>query len=78
MLFGTSQNLGSAICIRLGQGLFSGSIGVARGGLRNITDRTNEGLAFTLISMSWGVGGIVGSIIGGLTEHPVRSSAISR
>lgn len=71
MLFGTSKNLGSAICIRLGQGIFSGSVGVARGGIKSITDRTNESRAFTFISMSWSLGGIVGSILGGLTEHPV-------
>ncbi|KAM0750505.1 hypothetical protein T439DRAFT_289689 [Meredithblackwellia eburnea MCA 4105] len=72
-LFGTSKNLGSAICIRLGMGVFNGAVGVARSAVQSITDPTNESRAFTYMGLSWGLGGIVGSIVGGLAENPVRN-----
>lgn len=51
----------------------SGAIGVARGAVQNITDPTNEQRAFLYIGLCWGMGGIVGSIVGGVTEHPVQN-----
>jgi MFS family permease len=53
--------------------LFSGSgaVGVARSAVQGITDPTNESRAFTYMGLAWGLGGIVGSIIGGLAENPV-------
>lgn len=72
MLFGTSQNLGTAICIRLAQGFFNGAVGVAKGAIRDITDETNEGGAYALMGFCWGMGGIIGPILGGLLEHPVQ------
>ncbi|KDE03849.1 hypothetical protein MVLG_05672 [Microbotryum lychnidis-dioicae p1A1 Lamole] len=73
MLFGTSKNLGTAISVRLGMGLFNGAVGVARSAVQAITDSSNESKAFTYMGLSWGLGGIVGSIIGGLAENPVRN-----
>ncbi|SCV73276.1 BQ2448_7202 [Microbotryum intermedium] len=78
MLFGTSKNLGTAISVRLGMGLFNGkftrcAVGVARSAVQAITDSSNESQAFTYMGLSWGLGGIVGSIIGGLAENPVRN-----
>lgn len=53
----------------------AGAVGVARSAVQNITDPTNESRAFTYMGLSWMLGGIVGSIIGGLAENPVRCSA---
>ncbi|SNX85836.1 uncharacterized protein MEPE_04545 [Melanopsichium pennsylvanicum] len=72
MLFGTSQNLGTAILIRLAQGFFNGAVGVAKGAIRDITDETNEGRAYAQMGFCWGMGGIIGPILGGLLEHPVQ------
>ena len=72
MLFGASQNLGTAICIRLAQGFFNGAVGVAKGAIRDITDETNEGRAYAQMGFCWGMGGIIGPILGGLLEHPVQ------
>ncbi|GAA99488.1 hypothetical protein E5Q_06188 [Mixia osmundae IAM 14324] len=71
--FGLSTNLAMAICIRMGQGLFNGAVGVARGAVRDVTDPTNEGRAYTLLGFCWSIGGIIGPIIGGLLEHPVEN-----
>ncbi|SPC63100.1 uncharacterized protein UHOD_05927 [Ustilago sp. UG-2017b] len=72
MAFGTSQNLGTAIFIRLAQGFFNGAVGVAKGAIRDITDETNEGRAYAQMGFCWGMGGIIGPILGGLLEHPVQ------
>ncbi|TKY89559.1 hypothetical protein EX895_001344 [Sporisorium graminicola] len=72
MLFGTSRNLGTAIFIRLAQGFFNGAVGVAKGAIRDITDETNEGRAYAQMGFCWGMGGIIGPILGGLLEHPVQ------
>ncbi|KAH9815534.1 hypothetical protein DFH28DRAFT_1164595 [Melampsora americana] len=73
LLFGSSTSLGMAICARLGQGVFNGAIGVARGAVRDVTDSTNEGRAIAWIGLCWGMGGIAGPIIGGLLEHPAEN-----
>ncbi|KAA1065331.1 hypothetical protein PGT21_010580 [Puccinia graminis f. sp. tritici] len=73
ILFGSSTTLGMAICARLGQGIFNGAIGVARGAVRDLTDATNEGSAIAWIGLCWGMGGIAGPIIGGLLEHPAEN-----
>lgn len=49
----------------------AGAVGVARGAVQTIVDPTNESRAFTYMGLCWGLGGIVGSIVGGLTEHPI-------
>ncbi len=59
-LFGASKNLPTALAIRLAQGLFNGAVGVAKGGVRDLTDETNEGRAYATMGFWWGMGGIVG------------------
>ena len=48
-LFGTSTSMNQALVIRLLQGTFAGSIGVARGTVAVITDQTNEGRAWAIL-----------------------------
>ncbi|GAA5821517.1 hypothetical protein JCM3770_001058 [Rhodotorula araucariae] len=71
MAFGTSRNLGTAICTRLAMGLFNGAVGVARSAVQDVTDETNRSTAYTILGLLWGMGGIVGSVLGGTLEHPV-------
>ncbi|GAA5910999.1 hypothetical protein JCM6882_006744 [Rhodosporidiobolus microsporus] len=68
--FGTSKNLGTAITTRLALGLFNGAVGVARSAVTDITDETNRSAAYTILGLTWSLGGIGGSILGGLLEHP--------
>ncbi|BGP31947.1 hypothetical protein JCM10296v2_003726 [Rhodotorula toruloides] len=72
MIFGTSKNLGTAICTRLAMGLFNGAVGVARSAVQDVTDETNRSTAYTILGLLWGMGGIVGSVLGGTLEHPVE------
>ncbi|KIJ36368.1 hypothetical protein M422DRAFT_69767 [Sphaerobolus stellatus SS14] len=70
--FGTSKTLPEALTIRLLQGIFAGSMGVARSSVANITDGTNEGRAYAILGFSWGLGGVTGAIIGGTLETPAN------
>ncbi|KAK0536209.1 hypothetical protein OC835_002107 [Tilletia horrida] len=72
ILFGTCTNLKMAIAVRLTQGLFNGAVGVAKGAVRDLTDPTNEARAYGMMGFWWGMGGIIGPILGGLLEHPVE------
>ncbi|KPV75489.1 uncharacterized protein RHOBADRAFT_53461 [Rhodotorula graminis WP1] len=72
MAFGTSRNLGTAICTRLAMGLFNGAVGVARSAVQDVTDESNRSTAYTILGLLWGMGGIVGSVLGGTLEHPVE------
>jgi MFS family permease len=49
LMFGTATSLMQAICIRLLQGVFAGSVGVARGSVAFITDPSNEGRAYAIL-----------------------------
>ncbi|GAA6012252.1 hypothetical protein JCM11491_007072 [Sporobolomyces phaffii] len=75
ILFGASKNLGSAITTRLALGLFNGAVGVARSAVTDVTDDTNRPLAYTLVGLLWGLGGIVGSVLGGVLESPTQKYA---
>ncbi|BEI84287.1 hypothetical protein CcaverHIS002_0408910 [Cutaneotrichosporon cavernicola] len=70
LMFGTSQSLPEAICVRLIQGIFGGAIGVFRGSVRDLTDDTNATRAYAMLGFSWGLGGVVGPVIGGVFESP--------
>ncbi|KLT39562.1 major facilitator superfamily MFS-1 [Cutaneotrichosporon oleaginosum] len=70
LMFGTSQSLPEAICVRLIQGIFGGAIGVFRGSIRDLTDDTNATRAYAMLGFSWGLGGVVGPVIGGMFESP--------
>ncbi|WFD22526.1 hypothetical protein MEQU1_001198 [Malassezia equina] len=69
--FGMSGNLTTAILFRFAQGFFNGAVGVAKGAVRDLADETNEGRAYAQMGFWWGMGGIVGPILGGVLEHPV-------
>lgn len=46
---------------------------MARGAVKDITDASNEGRAYSVIGLCWSLGGIVGPMIGGWLEHPVEN-----
>ncbi|KAG8746896.1 hypothetical protein FRC10_003067 [Ceratobasidium sp. 414] len=70
--FGTSKSLVFALVIRLLQGVFGGSVGVARGSVASISDSTNEAQAYAILGFCWGFGGVGGAIIGGVFESPAE------
>jgi len=70
-LFGTSTTLKQAIAIRMMQGVFAGSMGVARGCVTVISDPSNEGRAYAILGFCWGLGGVAGAIVGGTCQSRV-------
>ena len=72
-LFGLSRTLIWAICSRSLCGLLNGNIGVAKSVLGEITDSSNQGAAFSLIGLNYGIGLIIGPMLGGLLSHPVEN-----
>lgn len=70
--FGTARTFPQAVVIRLLQGVFGGSIGVARGAVAVITDPSNEARAYATVGFAWGLGGVAGAVIGGAFETPAK------
>jgi len=58
--FGTSTTFSQAVVIRLLQGIFGGSVGVARGAVSVVTDSSNEARAYAILGFCWGLGGVAG------------------
>lgn len=48
-------------------------MGVARGAVGEVGDESNQGRVVSVLSVSFGMGGLVGSVIGGMTHTPVRT-----
>ncbi|RUS31665.1 hypothetical protein BC938DRAFT_477342 [Jimgerdemannia flammicorona] len=47
-----------------------GNVGVSKSVLGEITDNTNQPMAFALFGFCWGIGGIAGPVLGGLLSWP--------
>ncbi|KAJ3275855.1 hypothetical protein HDV01_006721 [Terramyces sp. JEL0728] len=79
LMFGVSKSLAWAISARLACGLVNGSIGVAKSLLGEITDSTNRARAFSLMSLNFGIGSVIGPalgnqwiIVGGMLAKPAE------
>jgi MFS family permease len=70
ILFGFSQNLAVAIVARSLNGLINGNLPVAKTYLGEVTDKTNQAQSYTIFAMSWGIGIVLGPVIGGLLAMP--------
>ncbi|KAH9525490.1 Protein ZINC INDUCED FACILITATOR 1 [Bulinus truncatus] len=53
-------------------GLFAGTVGTAKAILYDISDNSNQALSMSMLSISWGMGLIVGPAVGGLLASPVK------
>ena len=64
LMYGTCKSVVLMVVIRLFQGAFNGAVGVARSAIKDITDPTNEGRAYSVLGLCWSLGGIIGPILG--------------
>jgi MFS family permease len=71
-LFGLSENFAFAIVTRSLCGLVNGNTGVVKSMLGEMTDETNRGRAFSYWEASFGIGTIVGPMLGGLLVDPAH------
>eukprot|EP00760_Papus_ankaliazontas_P009071 PhM_4_TR13962/c1_g2_i1/m.91727 len=70
--FGFSTTLWYAIVVRFLTGLFSGNMGIAKAYVAEITDKSNESVGFALLACCWGIGWMVGPMIGGYLYDPAE------
>mmetsp|Transcript_28942 Transcript_28942/g.28633 ORF Transcript_28942/g.28633 Transcript_28942/m.28633 type:complete len:179 (-) Transcript_28942:566-1102(-) len=64
-LFGLAPNYTWAIIFRSISGLVNGNTGVAKAYATEITDDTNSAKLFSYLGFSWGIGVMLGPILGG-------------
>ncbi|KAI9218501.1 major facilitator superfamily domain-containing protein [Blastocladiella britannica] len=70
--FGMSSSFPMAIACRLICGMLNGNLGVAKCVLGELCDDSNQDRGFALFGIAWGIGGIVGPMIGGLLADPAH------
>ncbi|KAJ9053357.1 hypothetical protein DSO57_1024873 [Entomophthora muscae] len=72
-MFGLSTSLPWALATRFMGGILNGNVGVIKSMVGEMTDRSNRADAFSYVSMMFGLGGIVGPILGGFLTHPAEN-----
>ncbi|KAI8601236.1 major facilitator superfamily domain-containing protein [Dissophora ornata] len=73
IFFGLSKSLAWAITSRSMCGLLNGNVGVAKSMLGEIADHTNQSQAFSIFGFAWGIGMIVGPVLGGYLANPAKN-----
>ncbi|EGN96080.1 hypothetical protein SERLA73DRAFT_185613 [Serpula lacrymans var. lacrymans S7.3] len=69
IMFGLSKTLASVLIARFLGGLFSGNIAVVHSVLCEITDSSNQAVAFPIYGLMWPLGSIIGPLLGGTFSH---------
>jgi len=70
MVFGFARSYGQAVAGRLLSGLLCGNLGVLKAYLTEVTDKTNRGGGFAILSIAWSVGTVFSPLIGGMLVKP--------
>jgi MFS family permease len=68
--FGFSPDLYWAVALRLIGGFFSPNFIVSKSYINDVCDKSNRSTGFSVISMSFGVGALLGPLLGGLMARP--------
>ncbi|BFZ18360.1 hypothetical protein BsWGS_21399 [Bradybaena similaris] len=68
--FGFANNLIMAVVFRFLCGAVNGTVGTAKTILYDISDNTNQALSMSMLSVSWGMGMIIGPTVGGVLASP--------
>jgi MFS family permease len=70
VLFGLSRSFSALVFSRCLHGMLNGNIGVMKSMMAELTDETNMARGFSLIPVTWAVGGTIGPFIGGVLSRP--------
>jgi hypothetical protein len=70
IVLGFSTTYAQAIAGRAISGLLTGNVGILKSFLTEITDDTNRGHGFSLMSLGWSLGTIIGPLAGGILAYP--------
>ncbi|KAI5474224.1 MFS multidrug transporter, partial [Pseudohyphozyma bogoriensis] len=68
--FGFSRTFAALVVVRAFGGGSNANTPVVKSMIGEITDETNQALAFAFIPISWSVGAIIGPMIGGYSSYP--------
>lgn len=68
-LFGLAPTYTLAVLFRSLSGLINGNLGVAKAYTKEVTDDTNCVRAFSYLGFAWGLGVIIGPLLGGSLSH---------
>jgi len=71
-LFGLQRTLPGILLVRCIGGFFSGNTAVIYAVLGEITDSTNQAIAFPIFGLAWPIGSIIGPLIGGTFSNPAN------
>jgi MFS family permease len=71
-MFGLSQTFVMLVISRVSGGALSGTWAAVRTMITELTDDTNQGTAFALLSVCYRLGQIIGLPLGGLLAHPEK------
>ena len=76
LLLGLQHTFGGACACRVVGGLLNGTLVTMKAVIADVTDDTNAAKAFSLLSVAWGVGAILGPVLGGLLSRPCRGGGV--
>ncbi|KAG9225985.1 hypothetical protein CCMSSC00406_0009082 [Pleurotus cornucopiae] len=71
-LFGLSTSFSAVMISRILAGLFTGNVAVIPSVLCEITDTSNQAIAFPIFGLFWPIGSIIGPLIGGSLSNPAK------
>jgi MFS family permease len=72
-IFGFTTTFWQMVLLRCLAGGLSGNSAVIKSVFGEITDRTNEGIAFPLIPLCWSIGTVIAPVIGGFLSRPAEN-----
>ena len=72
-IFGFAKNYEQAIIGRMISGFLCGNLGVLKTFLTEITDDTNQGTGFSLLSIAWAIGTVLAPLAGGMLSNPSKN-----
>ncbi|KAJ2331203.1 hypothetical protein GGI00_003362 [Coemansia sp. RSA 2681] len=70
ILFGFTKSFAMAVVVRMATGVFAGNGAVMKSAMAEIADDTNRSRMMALLPLTWNVGSMVGSGIGGVFSNP--------
>lgn len=76
LVFGASTSLQLAFIARFLNGVFSGNTSVTKTYLAELVDESNEARAFSMLSFCYGLGMIIGPLMGGSLVHPANTMPV--
>ncbi|KAJ2689576.1 hypothetical protein IWW39_001380 [Coemansia spiralis] len=72
VLFGFTKTFAMAVVVRMATGVFAGNGAVMKSAMAEIADDTNRSRMMALLPLTWNVGSMVGSGIGGVFSNPAE------